>query len=115
MISKAGEILFCDTESIVNKIWCEEKFGTCHKWILDTIERDPYDLYLLCNIDLPWEEDPLRENPHDRDRIFSIYLRELESRGLNFAIISGTGAERVQNAIRFVDNFTVNFPKTTVN
>ena len=47
----------------VMKIWCEFVFGKCHQFILDQIAARKYDLYLLCNIDLPWIKDELREYP----------------------------------------------------
>ncbi|MCK4569489.1 MAG: ATP-binding protein, partial [Bacteroidales bacterium] len=34
MATKASGLLFCDTDFIVNKIWCIDKFGKCHPWIL---------------------------------------------------------------------------------
>ena len=43
------------------------KFNKCEKWILDT--KDNYTYYLLCRPDIPWEPDPLRENPFDREII----------------------------------------------
>ena len=101
--AKATGLLFCDTDFIVNKIWCIDKFGKCHPWILDMIDQHRYDLYLLCNTDLPWEPDPLRENPGDRERLFELYKKELSDRQLPYAIIDGTGKERLENAIRVVD------------
>ncbi|MBE9484711.1 MAG: AAA family ATPase [Bacteroidetes bacterium] len=104
MAAQATGLLFCDTDFIVNKIWCIDKFGKCHSWILDMIGQQHYDLYLLCNTDLPWEPDPLRENPEDRERLFGLYKTELEERKLPYAIIGGTGKERLENAIRVVQN-----------
>ncbi len=104
---RAKDLLFCDTEFIVNKIWCEEKYGKCHSWILDMIDSHIYDLYLLCDIDLPWEPDPLRENPDDRDRLFVLYTEELENRNLPYEIISGSGKERLMNAIGFVEKVII--------
>lgn len=98
-----GRFLFCDTEMLVCKIWSEEKFGHCHPWILEKLDRHRYDLYLLCNTDIPWQADPLRENPHDRDRLFGLYLKELTAREFPFAVISGTGKQRIDNAIRIID------------
>ena len=115
MMSNTRKMLFCDTEFIVNKIWCDDKFGKCHPWILYMIDAYPYDLYLLCNTDLPWEADPMREDPHNRERLFTLYLNELKERKLNFSIINGKGEERLRNAINIVDKFAVNFPDNTVN
>ena len=47
-------LLFIDTDMYVMKIWCEFVFENCHHFILDQIVARKYDLYLLCNIDLPW-------------------------------------------------------------
>lgn len=100
--AKANKVIFIDTDFIVNKIWCEDKFGKCHTWINEMISNHVYDLYLLCNTDIPWSPDPLRENPGDRDRLFTIYLKELKSRQFPFHIIKGTGRERTEMAARIV-------------
>ena len=49
--------LLIDTDMYVMKVWCEFVFGQCHQFISDQIEKRKYDLYLLCNIDLPWVHD----------------------------------------------------------
>lgn len=69
------------------------------------IVRHPYDLYLLCNTDLPWEADPLRENPDDRDKLLMMYKYELESRNLPYALISGTGDARSKMAIEAIAQY----------
>ena len=102
--AKANKYLFCDTELIVTKIWSEHSFKVCDEWILNNINKNPYDLYLLCNIDLPWEYDPLREHPHLREYFFNLYLNELKSRNFNYSIISGTNETRFQNAIKTIEN-----------
>lgn len=100
---KARKFLFCDTELTVIKIWAEHKYKQCPSWVSRHLPLIRYDLYLLCNIDLPWEFDPLREHPHLREYFFDWYQRELSQRNLPFAIISGTGQERLQNAIHVID------------
>ena len=68
-------LLFIDTDQYVMKVWCEFVFDRCHQWILDQIVRRKYDLYLLCNTELPWVKDELREYPdlESRERLFHIY------------------------------------------
>jgi NadR type nicotinamide-nucleotide adenylyltransferase len=99
---QANKILFSDTELIVTKIWSEVKYQNCHPWILEQIDNQDYDLYLLCNIDLTWKEDPQREHPHLREHLFNLYKNELKDRNLNFEIISGTEKERFENALRLI-------------
>jgi nicotinamide riboside kinase len=103
-LQKAGKFLFSDTEMLVCKIWSEEKFGRCHPWILNQLDRQHYDLYLLCKPDLPWQADPLRENPQDRDRLFEVYRKELSLRKLPFAIVSGQGNARTKTALQAMED-----------
>lgn len=101
-LSHASGYLFCDTEFIVTKIWSEVKYGRCHPWILEQVERHTYDLYFLCDIDLPWEFDPLREHPGMRKELFELYCRELKSRTFPFHVVTGLGSDRLRNAIRII-------------
>ena len=97
-------MMICDTELTVIKIWAEHCFGNCPVPVEQELMRRSYDLYLLCNIDLPWEYDPLREHPNLREYFFNLYLKELNSRGTNVKIIEGSGSLRLENAIRYVDH-----------
>lgn len=99
------ELLFCDTDFCVTSIWCNVKYGKCHKWITDQLEQNNYSLYLLCDIDLPWQYDPLREHPEIRTELFEMYRDLLLENRFNYRIVKGTGAERLQNAIVFVDEY----------
>lgn len=102
-LQSAGKLLFSDTECIVTKIWCDVKFDRCHRWIIEQIELRPYDLYLLCDIDLPWQPDPLREHPHLRQYLFDLYRTELTSRKLPFGVVSGTGEARLECAMEIIN------------
>jgi len=97
------KIIFSDTEMMVCKIWSEVKFGYCPEVILSHLRHQYYDLYLLCNIDLPWEEDPQREHPDLRKYLFDRYYMEMLALGWNFRVVSGTGLQRLENAIKFVE------------
>lgn len=92
-------IVACDTDLITIRIWSEEKFGRCHPWIIQQSEHRSYDLWLLCAPDIPWEADPLRENPHDRDRLFEVYEKMLIRLGKPYRIIRGAHEERLQAAL----------------
>jgi NadR type nicotinamide-nucleotide adenylyltransferase len=104
-LDHARDFLFCDTEFLVTKIWSEVKYGRCDPWILEMVETHRYDLYLLCDIDLPWQEDPLREHPHRRRYLFDLYLNELQSRKYPFAVVRGTGPSRLENALEIIGRF----------
>jgi NadR type nicotinamide-nucleotide adenylyltransferase len=105
--AKANTYLFCDTELIVTKIWSLHKYGSCDPFILDNILNGRYDLYLLCDIDLPWEQDPQREHPHLRKFFFDWYKRELDGYGFRYEVVCGMGRQRLERAIGYVDSLIV--------
>jgi len=83
-----------DTEMLVMKVWFEEKYNYCSDLILELLERQKLDFYFLCKPDIPWEEDPLRENPLDRDRLFMKYEENLIEQGFDYIVLEGTFIER---------------------
>jgi NadR type nicotinamide-nucleotide adenylyltransferase len=99
--------LFIDTDMYVMKVWCEYVFGKCHPFILEQIVSRKYDLYLLCKTDLPWVEDELREYPDEKSRLelYHIYKDILVNQATPWVEISGNYEERLQKAVRAVDEF----------
>ena len=97
--------LFIDTDMYVMKVWCEFVFNNCHRWILDKIAERKYDLYLLCNVDLPWVKDELREYPdlESRQKLYHIYKDILVNQNVQWVDISGNYNERLQKAISAVN------------
>jgi NadR type nicotinamide-nucleotide adenylyltransferase len=96
-----SDFYFIDTDMYVMKVWCEVAFEQCHTWILKQIALRQYDLYLLCNTDLPWTKDELREYPDlkFRQKLFNIYKDILINNKTQWVEISGTDEQRLQIAI----------------
>lgn len=103
LIPLANRLLFADTELLVTKIWCDVKYGKCHQWIEEQLLRQDYHLYLLMDIDMPWEYDPLREYPDGREFLMERYIAELKRLKFPFRIINGLGQERFDNAVKAVE------------
>ncbi len=93
------DALIVDTDFYVLDVWWNEKYGDHHPEIVEMKHSYDFDLYLLCLPDLPWEEDPLRENPDDRERLYQIYQQELIKDGRTVEIVRGTGEERMSNIL----------------
>jgi NadR type nicotinamide-nucleotide adenylyltransferase len=96
----ANQLLFCDTDLHVIMVWSEYKFKKTHPWILGQIKKRTYDLYLLTDIDIPWQEDPLREHPEPKMRkyFFEKYNQILLKTNTPFVRISGDQEERMRQA-----------------
>jgi NadR type nicotinamide-nucleotide adenylyltransferase len=98
------DFIFCDTTFLTVKIWSDEMLGGTPQVVLDALPVRTYDLYLLMDIDLPWEEDPLRNFPEKREYFMEVWYKELSAIGANYVVINGI-EHRLQHAITAVDNF----------
>ena len=99
-------MLFIDTNMYVMKVWCEFVFGKCHDWILHQIVEREYDFYFLCDVDLVWVRDELREYPdiESRKHLFHIYRDNMISQSVPWTEINGSYERRLQTAITAVDD-----------
>lgn len=97
---------FIDTDMYVMKVWCEVVFEDCHTWILKQIAERQYDLYFLCDVDLPWVKDELREYPdlEFRRKLFKMYKDILIHSKNRWAEISGADTQRLQMAVSIINS-----------
>ncbi len=105
LIRQANRFLFCDTELINLRQWCLHKFGFCHNWIEEQLKKKPYDFYLLTAPDVPWTDDPLRENPGKGEYFFDVYKKDIELFGFSYSIVRGEGDKRLQCAIQAIEGW----------
>ena len=104
---KISNKLILDTDMYVMKVWCEYVFNNCHHYILEQINQQIYDLYLLCDIDIPWVADEMREYPDAGPRIelFTTYKELLINQKTPWGIVSGTGKQRTEHAIQLIEQY----------
>lgn len=100
---KANRILFCDTELINIKIWSQYKYNKCSQFVLDSIKENTYDFYFLCDIDIPWVKDPLRENPDKREFFLDWFKKELKEYNFPHLLLSGNVFKRMETAITIIN------------
>lgn len=102
LIQKAARtgLAMLDTEILVLKIWSEYKYGNCSAMIQTLWEKQQIHHYFLCDIDLPWEEDPLREHPSfaSRKEILERYHEALAQKGAAYSVLSGDLPNRISTA-----------------
>ena len=103
LLPSANRLLICDTTFLTVKIWSDHIFGKSPQEVLDELPKRPYDLYLLMDIDLPWQEDPLRDFPDLREHFMETWHKELLSLHATYAVISGSDDQRFRNAVNYID------------
>lgn len=94
-----GTYLISDTDSLTVYIWAKMKYGRIEPSIQKDMHRSEPALYLLCRPDIPWEPDPLRENPLDRDKIFLEYEALIQKLNIPYSILEGSMEQRMEMAI----------------
>lgn len=106
---KAIDKIIIDTDMYVMKVWCEYVFNNCHTYILEQINARSYDAYLLCDIDLPWAADEMREYPDEapRKELFTIYKEILINQNTPWGIVSGLGEQRTKNAVQLIEQLII--------
>ena len=101
--TKHGFVFF-DTWLIITKVWFDFVYGKHPVWLHEEILKSDVDLFLLCDIDLPWVPDQLRENGgENRQKLHEIYQNELSRYGFNFEVLTGDGDQRFNNAVELID------------
>ena len=100
---KDEQMLICDSDELVIKIWSNYKYKSESPLIKKAWEEADHDLYLLMYPDLEWEYDPLREAEFDRMELFRLYEKELIEQNRPYSIIKGLGVNRLKNAIAAIE------------
>lgn len=99
------DIVLVDTYLIITKVWFEVVFDKYPGWIVDEIQKNNIDLYLLCAPDLPWIPDKVRENGGEkRNWLFKEYEKNLIEFKLPYEIIRGFEIDRFHSACNSIHN-----------
>jgi len=105
---KANHILFYDTYLIITKVWLDVVYKRKPDWIDTVLLQKHIHLFLLCDIDIPWYPDKVRENGGAmRKKLFQIYQQEIKRFGFPYAVITGNGEKRLQNGIQAVETMVI--------
>jgi NadR type nicotinamide-nucleotide adenylyltransferase len=98
----ATGLLVLDTDLVSTTVYARHYYGACPAWI-DQAARDRRgDLYLLCDIDVPWVADSVRDRPHQREHIHALFVEALNTLGAPYVLIRGSWAARLTTAVAAV-------------
>ena len=104
LAKKADKILICDTDLLETKVYSEAYYGGYAHPTLDKFAlKNQYDLYLLTNIDTPWEADDLRDRPDQREEMYKAFEDALIKYNRPFIELNGSIKERAEIAIIAID------------
>lgn len=103
-INNSKELVIFDTGLIITKVWFDVVYNRCPQWLVSAIIDMPKVLHLLCDTDIAWVADSVRENGGEmREKLTLIYKRELEAFGFPYKIVSGLSENRLTNSLKILE------------
>ncbi len=98
-VEQANRLLILDTDPLMTAVWSDMMLGSRDPWF--AAFEETADLYLLLDTDLPWVDDGTRiyGNVTTRADFFSRCREELIARGVEWALVAGTGEARMTAAL----------------
>lgn len=99
----ANRVLICDTNVLTTQLWYEHLFGAPPAALRQLAAERTAHLYLLCDHDVPWVADGLRDSPTERGWFHARFRQELAALGRPYVTLSGPFAGRLAPAIAAVE------------
>jgi NadR type nicotinamide-nucleotide adenylyltransferase len=106
-IARAKHLLIQDTDLISTVVYCRHYFDRCPPWIEETARERRPDLYLLCQPDIPWVADGVRDRGHLREEMQELFHQAIGASGAASVELRGTLEERLARAIEAIDRLLV--------
>ena len=98
----AHRVLFTDTDAFTTAVFHEVYLGTPATGF-DELVRRPYDLFVVCGLDVPWRHDGIREFEAQRRWMHERYLERVRRSGSPWLLVEGPPEERLTAAADAVE------------
>lgn len=109
LAAEANKVLICDTDLLETKVYSEQYYdGRVDPLLNKYALLSSYDLYMLTDIDIPWEPDDLRDRPHQREEMLNAFEQTLIEHNRDYIRLSGDQETRMKKAIDHIDTLLLN-------
>jgi HTH-type transcriptional regulator, transcriptional repressor of NAD biosynthesis genes len=102
LASLARRVLFSDTDAFTTAVFHEVYLGVPAKGFEELVAR-PYDLFVVCGLDVPWRHDGIREFEDQRRWMHDRYLERARASGSPWVLAAGSLEERLELVAAQVD------------
>ena len=89
-----ASLLVLDTDLLSTEVYSRYYYGAMPHWMEGAERERRADLYLLCDVDVPWIPDGVRDQPTDRHAMFLRFQQALARRSACVTIVRGDWDER---------------------
>jgi len=107
-LEQAGNLAILDTDLVSTMIYSRHYYGGCKTWITEMAVSRMANLYLVCDIDVPWTEDGLQRDqgqPEQRTQVHQAFIRELNRIQAPHVVLSGDADTRLGHAIAIIEGY----------
>jgi Predicted ATPase/kinase involved in NAD metabolism len=87
--NRGAPALVLDTDLLSTVIYARHYYDAVPSWIEQEERIRRADLYLLCDVDVPWIADGVRDRPTGRGAMFDRFHHALTERGAELVVIRG--------------------------
>lgn len=91
--------LVLDTDLVSTVVYARHYYGSCPDWIVREAKARVGEAYLLCDIDLPWVGDTVRDRPLAREEMHESFRLALREVGIRPCLVQGSGDARLAAAV----------------
>lgn len=109
---RCNRILICDTDAFTTSVWHRRYMGARSPEVEGIAARHGrHDLYILTDIDTPFEQDGTRDGEHVRAWMHEVFVEELRAQGRPHKPVEGTRGERLRQAVGYIEELTAAFKR----
>jgi len=91
---RGASMLVLDTDLLSTVVYARHYYGMAPR-VVERAERERRaQIYLLCDVDVPWVPDGIRDRPENREEMFALFERALTNRRANVVRVRGGWEER---------------------
>lgn len=98
LILKANKYFFSDTNAITTEMFSRYYHGKAHPELIKIAKKNKqrYDLWFVCDIDIPYEDDGSRSGETHRIKFQEQIINDLKRREISYTLLSGNREERIR-------------------
>lgn len=102
LLRTAQGLVILDTDLLSTMVYGSQYYQFVPDWIPDAVAARLADLYLLCEIDVPWVADLVRDAQHQRLQMHDAFIDVLTRLGATYRLVSGSGPQRFSRAVAHI-------------
>jgi NadR type nicotinamide-nucleotide adenylyltransferase len=92
--ARGARLVVLDTDLLSTVVYARHYYGAAPRWV-ERVERERRaDLYLLCDVDVPWVPDGVRDRPANRAEMLALFRGALARRHADVVLVRGSWDER---------------------